>query len=59
MVAGINGRAKAGVKGALALAWWNESEQEMEICVGKVGKNGIKADTWYKVSDGVLVECEE
>ena len=57
MVAGINGLARAGEKGAFALAWL-EGEQT-RIAVGIVGENGIKADIWYCVSKtGQLEEVE-
>ena len=56
MVAGCNGRAKAGLKGAFALAWHDENSGSMKICVGEVGFNGIKADVFYCVKNGVLVE---
>ena len=58
MVAGINGRARAGNQGAFALAW--KDGEQMRIAVGIVGEGGIKADTWYRISDaGQLVEASE
>jgi len=58
MVAGINGRARAGNQGAFALAW--KDGEQMRIAVGIVGEGGIKADTWYRISDaGQLVEAAE
>ena len=58
MVAGINGRARAGNQGAFALAW--KDGEQMRIAVGIVGDGGIKADTWYRISDtGQLVEAAE
>jgi hypothetical protein len=55
MVAGINGKARAGENGAFALAW--PDGKQMRIAVGIVGYNGIKADTFYSVDDaGVLFE---
>jgi len=48
MVAGVNGRARAGEQGAFALAW--KDGEQMRIAVGVVGENGIKANTWYAVS---------
>jgi len=55
MVASINGRARAGNQGAFALAW--KDGEQMRIAVGIVGEGGIKADTWYRISDaGQLVE---
>jgi uncharacterized protein YwqG len=59
MVAGINGKAKAGEKGAFALAWFDEKADRMKIAVGTVGLKGIKADTWYQVVDGELAEVTD
>ncbi|MEC5161697.1 hypothetical protein [Janthinobacterium sp. CG_S6] len=55
MVAGCNGRARAGEKGAFALAWLDG--EQMRIAVGVVGENDIKADIWYRVDAGHLVEA--
>ena len=56
MVAGLNGMAKVGENGAFALAF--KDGEQMRIAVGIVGEEGIKANTFYKVSNGVLVEAE-
>ena len=48
MVAGCNGTACAGNKGAFALAWFDEKNDCMRIAVGIVGENGIKSDVFYK-----------
>ena len=57
MVAGHNGLARAGEKGAFAPAWLDG--EQMRIAVGIVGENGIKADTWYCVNKtGQLVEAK-
>ncbi|MET3122630.1 putative metal-binding protein [Oxalobacteraceae bacterium GrIS 2.11] len=56
MVAGCNGQARAGEKGAFALAWLDG--EQMRIAVGVVGENGIKADVWYRVTDGALKEVQ-
>ena len=57
MVAGRNGLARAGEKGAFAPAWLDG--EQMRIAVGIVGENGIKADTWYCVNKtGQLVEAK-
>jgi hypothetical protein len=55
MVAGLNGRAKAGQHGAFALPWLDGDQ--VCIAVGVIGRNGIKADTWYSVGGaGQLIE---
>ena len=45
MVAGINGKARAGERGAFALPWMDG--EQVRIAVGVVGENGIKPDVWY------------
>ena len=56
MVAGSNGTAKAGKRGAFALAW--KDVDQMRITVGIVGEDGILPDTWYMVDDkGRLVKA--
>ena len=58
MVAGLNGRAKAGPRGAFALPWLDGGQ--VRIAVGIIGDAGIKPDTWYRVGDqGQLIETEE
>ena len=54
MVAGNNGRAKAGENGCIALAYW--TGERYRIVCGHVGED-IKADTWYRVEGGKLVEA--
>ena len=53
MVAGIDGRARAGVNGAFALPWLDG--EQVRIAVGIIGEN-VKADVWYYVKDGALIE---
>ncbi len=57
MVAGNNGQAKAGENGLIVLSWWDEPAKRYRACVGEVGIAGVKADTWYKVVAGQLVEA--
>ena len=57
MVAGLNGKARAGINGAFALAY-NDGEQ-IRIAVGIIGEDGILADTWYEVKDGQLKEVSQ
>ncbi len=53
MVAGLGGRARAGINGAFALAY--KDGVQIRIAVGIVGEDGILADTWYQVEGGKLV----
>ena len=58
MVAGLNGRAKAGIQGAFALPWLDGDQ--VRIAVGIIGEAGVKPDTWYRVGDqGQLIEVKE
>ena len=54
MVAGLNGKARAGINGAFALPWIDG--EQVRIAVGIIGENA-KDDVWYCVKDGVLAEC--
>ena len=54
-IANANGRAKTGERGCFALGYWTE-ETGWEFAVGKVGRDGIKAHTWYEVRNGKLAE---
>src|SRR3990170_4223639 len=51
MVAGLNGKARAGINGAFALPWIDG--EQVRIAVGIIGENA-KDDVWYCVKDGVL-----
>ncbi len=53
--AGLGARVKAGRNGCFALTWYDGNRNR--IVVGYVGEDGIKADTWYRVEDGKLVEA--
>jgi len=55
-VVGAKGKCKVGDKGAFALAFWDETEGWRFLC-GKVGENGIKPDTWYKIENKSIVEA--
>ena len=53
--AGLGARVKAGRNGCFALTWYDGNRNR--IVVGYVGEDGIKADTWYRVEAGKLVEA--
>jgi hypothetical protein len=55
-VAGHGGKVKVGQRGAFALAYWTDADG-WRFLTGKVGENGVKADTWYCVRDGKIVEA--
>ena len=57
-VAGLDGMVKGGAGSALSLGYM-DAEGEINIAVAKVGKNGIKPDTWYRVdASGAFVEAK-
>jgi len=53
--AGGGARVKSGKGGCFALTWHDGTRNR--IVVGYVGEDGIKADTWYRVEAGKLVEA--
>jgi hypothetical protein len=58
MAAGLNGKAKTGENGCFALCWHDGKRNR--IVAGYAGENGIKADTWYRLTDkGKLQEVVE
>ena len=52
---GTDGKAKAGPKGTIAIAW-EDGDGRRRVAVGYPGENGIKPDQWYAVRDGQLAE---
>jgi hypothetical protein len=59
-VTGLNGRAKAGKYGCIALAWWNEKRHRIEMRCALVGPGRLKPDTWYILDPkGEFVEAED
>ena len=61
MVTGPNGRAKAGLFGCIALAWWNPEAKRSEMRCALTGcEGGLKPDTWYALNEtGEFVESEK
>ena len=56
---GAESKAKAAAGGAIVCVYRNEDDDLIHIRAAKVGDDGIKADTWYKLDDtGEFVECE-
>ena len=62
MSAGIDGKVKAAVGNWIAIAEWkveNSHFVPVGIVAAKVDGETIKADTWYKLENGQLVEAGE
>jgi hypothetical protein len=57
-VAGHGGAVRVGARGAFAIPFWTDTDGWRFLC-GKVGEDGIKADTWYRVEGGKLQECAQ
>lgn len=55
MVAGIDGKARAGINGAFALPWLDGNR--VRIAVGVIGENA-DADVWYQVKNGELAKVD-
>ena len=53
-----NGKAKAGVGGAIFLVERNSNFEILAVFASKVGENGIKPDTWYALKNGIPVEVK-
>ena len=61
VLAAFNSKAKAGVGSLIALAkreWSGDRYEVVDFAAGIVDGEKIKADTWYTVEDGKLVEVE-
>ena len=59
---GSNVRVKGGIGAVLVIAEENENENDYsvkEFATAIVDGNDIKADTWYKLENGKLVEADE
>ena len=62
MSAGIGGKVKAAVGNWIAIAEWEIKDSHFApvgIVVAKVDGEKVKADTWYMVKNGQMVEVEE
>ena len=56
VVTGLEGRARAGKWGCIALAWWNTSDSRSEMRCREIGcgdgsDGKLKADTWYTLNE--------
>jgi hypothetical protein len=49
---GVNGKVRAGKTGVLLATYWDTIANRPRVTVGYPGENGIKADTWYELTDG-------
>ena len=57
---GIEGKAKAGVGGAIVLCCRNNNGDLLHIRASKVGENGVNPNSWYSLDEnGEFVEVEE
>ncbi len=54
-VLGHGGKVRVGERGAFALAFYTDADG-WRFLTGKVGENGIQANKWYEVKDGIIVE---
>ena len=62
MSAGIGGKVKAALGNWIAIAEWKMKDSHfvpVGIVAAKVDGETIKADTWYKLENGQLVEAGE
>jgi hypothetical protein len=59
IAAGRASKAKATEGSAICLVFRDENHSIIHIRASKVGENGIRPDTWYRLnSDGDFVECK-
>ena len=57
---GIEGKAKAGIGGAIVLCYRNNNGGLIHIRASKVGENGIKPDVFYELDEnGYFVEVSD
>ena len=55
---GIDGRARAR-SGAIMLAEYDDDCNLVAVAAAMVGQNGIEADVWYKLLNGVITRCDD
>lgn len=58
----FNGKCKAGIGSISSIAnreWANGEYKIIDFCSAIVDGEKIKADTWYKLENGELVECKD
>ena len=63
-VTGLDGKARAGEYGCIAIAWWNAKKERSEMRCALVGqgqgKGNLKANVWYTLTkSGKFVEVKE
>jgi len=54
-----NGKARAGLGGAIFIVERNDELTILSVFASKVGENGIKPNTWYVLRDGKPVEVDK
>jgi len=57
---GIEGKAKAGIGGAIVLCYRKDDGELIHVRSSKVGENGVQPDVWYALSEsGNFMEVED
>ena len=58
LASGWRGQARGAAGNALFLVERDSAENILNVWAGIAGKDGIRADTWYTLTDGVPVEVQ-